>query len=68
MSVAPVTAAAAERWLPYLMIALGVLGLYIIGLDKGYALAAIVGETAMHYNWLHELFHDARHVTGFPCH
>jgi hypothetical protein len=50
------------------MIALGVLGLYIVGLDQGYALAAIVGETAMRYNWLHELFHDARHVTGFPCH
>jgi len=50
------------------MILLGVLGLYLMGIDQGMALGVFVGEVAMRYNWLHELFHDARHIMGFPCH
>lgn len=42
--------------------------LYAIGFDQG-TLAAPVTD-AMHASGgvLHELFHDARHLLGVPCH
>ncbi|GBD14309.1 hypothetical protein HRbin25_00182 [bacterium HR25] len=58
----------AERWLPWAMILLGLFGLYLLGMDQGQALGAFLGEMAFRNNWLHELFHDARHAGGFPCH
>ncbi|WP_274601962.1 CbtB domain-containing protein [Pseudomonas typographi] len=37
------------------------LALYFIGADQG-ATSIVPG------NQLHELFHDGRHLLGFPCH
>ncbi|MFC4338093.1 CbtB domain-containing protein [Salininema proteolyticum] len=34
--------------------------LYAVGFEQG----TLTGGTP----WLHEAFHDARHLLGFPCH
>jgi hypothetical protein len=58
----PVTIPVRE-WLPWaafvgiVLVAL----LYIVGLEQG-ATAVVSGH------WVHEFFHDARHLFGFPCH
>jgi len=60
--------ASPEVWLAWGAILLGLLGLYLVGMHQGAALGAFLGEVALRSNWLHELFHDARHTAGFPCH
>ena len=47
---------------------LGIFSLYLVGFDQGYLLAIFQGHGALTQNMLHELVHDARHVTAFPCH
>ncbi|HYY44819.1 MAG TPA: CbtB-domain containing protein [Actinomycetota bacterium] len=42
--------------------------LYAVGYDEGLLLKAFVGQLAEKQNLLHELFHDGRHLLGFPCH
>lgn len=58
----------ADRALPWAMMALGALGVYLVGFDQGYFLFPLAGEAALAQNWLHELFHDARHIGAFMCH
>ena len=41
---------------------LGVIAIYFLGIDQGSV--SVTGEGAL----LHEMFHDARHSLGFPCH
>ena len=36
--------------------------------DNGILLAPLLGEAAKTQNYLHELFHDGRHLLGVPCH
>ncbi|WP_119067105.1 CbtB domain-containing protein [Rubrobacter indicoceani] len=36
--------------------------------DNGALLAPLVGESAYANNYLHEVFHDGRHLLGVPCH
>ena len=45
----------------WLVVALAVLALYALTMENGAALKA--GAST-----LHELFHDARHFAGVPCH
>jgi cobalt transporter subunit CbtB len=47
---------------------LALFGLYLLALDQGFFLSLFQGDVAFDMNLLHELVHDARHVTGFPCH
>ena len=50
---------------------LGILGLfmlYLVGLDQGFLLSLVEGQTAFDQNLIHELVHDARHAAAFPCH
>jgi hypothetical protein len=46
----------------------GLLALYVVGLDQGHLLSLVQGQTAFDQNLIHEFVHDARHVAGFPCH
>ena len=41
---------------------LGIIAIYFLGVDQGSV--SISGPGML----LHELFHDARHSLGFPCH
>jgi Probable cobalt transporter subunit (CbtB) len=47
-------------------LALIALALFAVLFDNGLLLAPLFGEAAP--NYLHELFHDGRHVLGAPCH
>jgi hypothetical protein len=42
--------------------------LFAVGYDQGSLLQLALGEAARTNNFLHELFHDGRHLLGFPCH
>ena len=44
------------------------LALFAVLFDKGVLLVPLLGEVAGTQNYLHELFHDGRHVLGTPCH
>jgi hypothetical protein len=37
---------------------------WVVAFEGGAVSAALSGNAA----WLHELFHDARHALGVPCH
>ncbi|MGH3665485.1 MAG: CbtB domain-containing protein [Egibacteraceae bacterium] len=42
--------------------------LYAIGFDQGALAAPVTDAMRDSGGALHELFHDARHVVGIPCH
>jgi hypothetical protein len=52
-------------WLAVIGLALIV---YAVGFDQGLLLEPVFGKAAMVDKHLHELFHDGRHLLGFPCH
>ena len=49
-------------------LALIALALFAVLFDNGVLLSPLLGEAAGTQNYLHELFHDGRHVLGTPCH
>ena len=51
-----------------LALALGLLALYILGLDQGQLLSVVQGGIAFDQNLIHEVLHDTRHTGAFPCH
>lgn len=57
-----------RRAVPAAMIAVGAALLFTILFDQGQVLSAAFGSAAYEQNDLHELFHDARHGVGVPCH
>lgn len=57
-----------EEWTLVGMILLGLFALYVLALDQGFLLSLVQGARAFDINLIHELFHDARHAAGFPCH
>ncbi len=50
------------------ILAVALVGLFLIGLDQGQTLSTFMGQTAYQQNLFHELFHDVRHAAGFVCH
>ncbi|HSK99790.1 MAG TPA: CbtB-domain containing protein [Rubrobacteraceae bacterium] len=42
--------------------------LFAVLFDNGALLTPVLGEAAGSVNYLHELFHDGRHLLGTPCH
>jgi len=48
--------------------AIGLFMLYLVGLDQGFLLSVVEGQTAFDQNLIHEFVHDARHSAAFPCH
>lgn len=54
------------RWTPFALAASALL-VYVVGYDQGAILQPLVGKLAS-AGHLHELFHDARHLLGVPCH
>jgi hypothetical protein len=45
----------------WLVVAMLVFGIYLVTVENGAALGSAAER-------LHELFHDARHFAGVPCH
>jgi cobalt transporter subunit CbtB len=50
------------------MILLCLFALYVMAFDQGFLLSLVQGAKAFDINLIHEVFHDARHAAGFPCH
>jgi hypothetical protein len=57
-----------ERAIAVLMIALGLMLLYLFAFDQGQLFSLAMGQAAYHQNLLHEFFHDGRHLLAFACH
>ena len=55
------SAASAALWLTATTV-LALLAIYFVGVDQG-AVSLFGSDTHVH-----EFFHDARHLLGFPCH
>ncbi len=53
---------------PLLFAAVALLALYVVGVEQGQLLNVVGAHVAAKQNWLHEFFHDGRHLLGFPCH
>ncbi len=67
----PAASSVALRDVPlwaWLVLAVVVAFVYAIGYDQGLLLRAFLGNLAEANNYLHEFFHDGRHLLGFPCH
>ncbi len=54
-------------WLALIALALFAV-LFAVLFDNGVLLSPLLGEAAGAQNYLHELFHDGRHLLGTPCH
>ena len=50
------------------MLAFVALALFAVLFDNGTLLAPLLGDASYAANYLHELFHDGRHLLGAPCH
>ena len=51
-----------------LVLAFVALALFAVLFDNGTLLAPLLCDTSYAANYLHELFHDGRHLLGAPCH
>ncbi len=65
LSVLPARSLAAPALGAFALLA-GVL--YAVGFDQGALAAPLTDAMASSGGVLHELFHDARHLLGVPCH
>jgi len=56
-----------ERLIGVLAVAVGAVLFYAVMLDHGQLINLLIGS-GVTGNYLHELFHDGRHLGGAPCH
>lgn len=56
------------RLLPLGLVTVGATVAYAVLFDQGALLALLTGGHQAGPNYLHELFHDARHLVGVVCH
>lgn len=60
---------ARELWAPGAgSVLVAVLLAYAVGFDQGALVGPVTDAFADTGGLLHEVFHDARHLTGLPCH
>jgi hypothetical protein len=57
-----------ERLLGAFCLCVGAILYYVTMLDQGQLLGVLIGSVAANQNYLHEFFHDGRHIGGVPCH
>jgi putative cobalt transporter subunit CbtB len=55
-------------WPALAVLVLAYLLTYIVAFDQGALLSPVTHAMADQGGVLHELFHDARHLLGVPCH
>ena len=66
MNATPKTLVGARLLYP---LALAMFVLYAVLFDNGALLSPALGaEASQAANYMHELFHDGRHLLGTPCH
>ena len=44
------------------------IGFFVVGFDQGQIFSLVQGQQAYGQMYLHEMTHDMRHASGFPCH
>lgn len=44
------------------------IGFFAVGFDQGQIFSLVQGQEAFGQMYLHEMTHDMRHASGFPCH
>ena len=44
------------------------IGFFAVGFDQGQIFSLAQGQQAYGQMYLHEMTHDMRHASGFPCH
>jgi uncharacterized protein YabE (DUF348 family) len=44
------------------------IGFFAVGFDQGQIFSLVQGQQAYGQMYLHEMTHDMRHASGFPCH
>jgi len=44
------------------------IGFFAVGFDQGQIFSIVQGQQAFGQMYLHEMTHDMRHASGFPCH
>jgi len=44
------------------------IGYFVVGFDQGQIFSLVQGQQAYGQMYLHEMTHDMRHASGFPCH
>lgn len=54
--------------LSWAALALILLTIFAVLFDNGTLLTPLLGEASQAQNYLHEFFHDGRHLLGAPCH
>jgi hypothetical protein len=59
---------AGKASLPILWLAFVFVALFAVLFDNGLLLTPLLGDAAGNANYLHEFFHDGRHLLGTPCH
>ena len=50
------------------MLSLAAFAVFAVLFDNGALLAPFIGDASYGANYIHELFHDGRHLLGTPCH
>ncbi len=68
MSAQSLTSVGANRNMYLVALVLGLFLLFLVLLDQGQMLSLVQGKVAYAQNLVHELVHDARHVSAVPCH
>ncbi len=52
----------------WVALAVSLFFIFAVAFDQGQTLSLVMGKLATANNYLHEFFHDGRHLLGFPCH
>ena len=68
VSARSVSTPVADRVLASLYLIVGCMLVYLVMFDQGAVLDLLIGTAAAQQNYLHEFFHDGRHLYGTPCH
>jgi hypothetical protein len=59
---------ASQRIAVGVLLGILIMGIFVVGYDQGHLFSIVQGEQAIDTKWIHEFYHDMRHVAGFPCH
>lgn len=51
-----------------ILMGIALFSLFAVGYDTGQIFSIVQGQDAFANMYLHELVHDIRHESGFPCH
>ncbi|GIU84020.1 MAG: hypothetical protein KatS3mg008_0795 [Acidimicrobiales bacterium] len=63
-----VTQVPVQTWRVSVSLLIMIAVMWLVAFDNGQVLHLVGAKAAAAGNWLHEVFHDGRHLLGVPCH